>query len=56
MQAIQGAINTLEWNNRNGVYTSEASRIIALLVALDEIANQLEGIKKATEQLNVRKI
>ena len=55
MQAIQEKIKTLEWRNDKNI-NSEHSRTIALLIALDEIANQLEGIKLATEQLNVRKI
>jgi len=43
MQSIEQAISKLQWLNDKGI-DSETARTIALLEALNEIANQLSNI------------
>lgn len=49
MQSIEKAIQKLEWQNDKGI-DSETARIIALLEALNEIAEQLANIHQAIQQ------
>ena len=45
MKAIEQAIQKLEWQNDKGI-DSETARMLALLEALNEIAEQLANINQ----------
>ncbi len=49
MKSIEQAIQKLEWQNDKGI-DSDTARMIALLEALDEIAEQLANINQKLSQ------
>jgi hypothetical protein len=51
MQSIMGEIARIEWRNHRGI-SSQGGNIIALLVALNEIADQLAIINKHLASIN----